>query len=450
MSVHSNDRNKAGITKLERLSMRATAHKETMFNNLGHMLDRELLEQTYHQLEGRKAVGIDGVNKEKYGERLEENLKDLLRRIRTGKYRPKPARVTEIPKEDGSKRPLAVSCFEDKIVQRAVSTILTRIYEPLFLPCSYGFRESQSCHDALRALYKHTYPCWEGAVVEIDIRKYFNTIPHKELRKMLGKKISDDRFLRLIDKLVTAPIIKEGKTIENTEGCPQGSILSPILANVYLHEVIDEWFNMLKETHFKGKAEEIRYADDMVFIFQDHREAQRFFEVLPKRLKKYGLEMHMDKSNLIRSGQNVARRAHRQGRRLPTYHFLGFTVYWGKARNGQWWRIKVTSRRDRFTAKLKGLREFLRKQLNTSNTMGILKHVASVLKGWLNYHAVSDNEKRVRQFIQEYRRILRKWVNRRGRKRPMSWENFNKLMEKVNMPRSWKTTSLFEGMWNKA
>lgn len=448
MTVHSNDRPKTGQTKLDRLSKRATTHKETVFNNLGHQIDRELLKQAYHQLESKRAVGIDGVNKEAYGERLNENLTDLVKRIHAGSYRPKPARVTEIPKEDGSTRPLVVSCFEDKLVQCAVSIILMQIYEPIFLPCSYGFRAGRSCHDALRALYKHAYPCWEGAVVEIDIRKYFNSIPHEELKKILRKKISDDRFLRLIDKLATTPIVEKGKRAANIIGCPQGSILSPILANIYLHEVVDEWFETIKQTHFKGKAEEIRYADDMVFVFEKHWEAQRFFEVLPKRLLKYGLEMHIDKSNLVRSGQNVARREHKAGRRLPTYQFLGFTVYWGKARNGKWWRMKVICRRDRFTAKLKGLKTFLRKQLNTSDTMGILRLVASVIRGWLNYYAVSDNERRVYQFIHICRQILRKWINRRGRKRPMNWENFNKLMEKVNMPKAWKTTSLFESLPN--
>jgi RNA-directed DNA polymerase len=449
MTGHS-DRPKSGQTKLDRLSKRATTHKESVFNNLVHIIDRELLNQAYLQLDRRKAVGIDGITKEAYGEHLEENLKDLLRRIHGGSYRPKPARVTEIPKEDGSTRPLVISCFEDKLIQSAVSMILTQIYEPLFLPCSYGFRPGQSCHDALRALYKHAYPCWEGAVVEIDIRKYFNTIPHEELEGMLRKKISDERFLRLIDKLATAPTVHKGKTTANTIGCPQGSILSPILANVYLHEVIDEWFETIKQTHFKGKAEEIRYADDMVFVFEKHWEAQRFFEVLPKRLKKYGLEMHMDKSNLIRSGQNVARREHRAGRRIPTYQFLGFTVYWGKARNGKWWRLKVTSRRDRFTAKLKGLKEYLRKQQNTSDTLGVLMRVASVISGWVNYHAVSDNERRVGQFIWEGRKILRKWLNRRGRKRPMTWKTFNTVMEKINMPKKWKVTSLFGGLPNMA
>lgn len=442
MTVHSTDR-VARLTKLERLGELAITNKDIVFNNLGHIIDKELLIETYHQLEGNKAVGIDGVNKEMFGKRLHENMDDLIKRIRKGIYRPKPSRISEIPKEDGSKRPLAVACFEDKIVQAAVSKILTTLYEPLFLSCSYGFRPGRNCHDALRALSQHTYPCWEGAIVEIDIRQYFNSIPHDELRKILKKKISDKRFLQLIDKLATAPISKEGVTTSNTIGCPQGSILSPILANIYLHEVIDVWFNEIKQHYFKHMAEEVRYADDIVFVFQSLEEAKRFFAVLPKRLKKFGLEMHTGKSRLIRSGQNVANREHKFGRRLPTYQFLGFTVYWGKARNGKWWRIKFRSRRDRFTNKLNGLKEFLRKQRNTTDTTAVLKQVTRAVIGWVNYHAISDNEKRVSQFIRISRQMIRKWINRKGRKRPMNWENFEKVLKKINFPSKFKTTSLF-------
>ena len=228
MSVHSIDRiENTGKTKLERLSERAGNRKETVFNNLGHLIDQKLLKQIYHRIDGNKAIGIDGVTKESYGVRLEENINELLSSIRRGSYRPKPSRLVEIPKEDGSTRPLTISCFADKLVQTAVSEILTRIYEPLFLPCSFGYRPGQSCHDALRALMDYAYPCWDGAVVEIDIRQYFNSIPHAELKGMLRKKISDERFLRLIDKLATTPIYNKGAVEANTIGCPQGSIITP-------------------------------------------------------------------------------------------------------------------------------------------------------------------------------------------------------------------------------
>lgn len=450
MTVPSIDRQISGETKFDRLNARAKTQPQDVFNNLGHILDAEFLEQTYHQLEDKKAVGQDRMTKQKYGEKLTENIQSLVRRIRQGCYRPQPARVIEIPKEDGSKRPLVISCFEDKLVQSAVSKVLTCLYEPMFLSCSYGFRVGQKSHDALKALNQHAYPCWDGAVVEIDLRQYFDTIPHEELHKMLKHKISDRRFLKLITTLVTAPVDCHQVIKVNSRGCPQGSILSPILANIFLHEVIDVWFEDLKQHHFKGRANEVRYADDMVFIFQSPQEAQRFMDVLPKRLSKYGLEMNQNKSRLIRSGQNVAEREHKARRRLPTYHFLGFTVYWGKARHGKWWRMKFISRRDRFTSKLKGLRAFLKKQRTTKDTIRVLKLVASVIRGWLNYHAVSDNQKRVRQFMQMSRRIVRQWINRRGRRRPMRWATFDKYVEKVQLPKTWKTISMFKSALNKA
>lgn len=442
MSVHSYDRS-TWPTKLERLSKRVERDKTTVFNNLGHIIDETLLLEMYQKLDGKKAIGMDGITKERYGRGLVANIASLVRRIRNGTYRPKPSRIVEIPKDDGGKRPLAIACFEDKLVQLAVSEILTRLYEPLFLPCSYGFRAGRNCHDALRALMKATKNNWEGAVVEIDICKYFTSIPHEELKAILRKKITDESFLRLIDKLATAPIQSNNVITMTARGCPQGSILSPILANIYLHEVIDAWFNDIRTTHFKGMAEEVRYVDDMVFAFQDYNDARRFFDVLPKRLGKYGLEMHEDKSRLIRSGQNVARQEHWNGRRLPTYDFLGFTVYWAKARNGKWWRMKYKSRRDRFSSKLKGLKEFLKTQITAKDTISVIERVAAAVRGWSNYHTISDNEKRAKKFIRICRRYIRNWINRRGRRRPMSWEKFNRLMDIVNFPERPKTISMF-------
>jgi RNA-directed DNA polymerase len=293
------------LTKLDRLGEAAKTKKEAVFNNLGHIIDLDLLQEMYRKSEGRKAIGTDGITKAVYGINLEANLKDLIRRIRNDTYRAKPARQTEIPKEDGSTRPLVISCFEDKLVQMAVAEILTRIYEPLFMPCSFGFRKEKSCHDALRALLKHAYVCHDGAVVEIDICKYFNTIPHKNLKEILQKKISDKRFLRLLVRLITAPTRTKEAIKANIVGCPQGSIISPILANIYLHTVVDEWFSEIKKSHLRGIAEEVRYADDMVFIFQRYDEAVRFFEALPKRLKKFGLDIHTDDETGNRESDDV-------------------------------------------------------------------------------------------------------------------------------------------------
>lgn len=230
MSVHSKDGIKpTWLTKLNRIGELSGNNKNLIFNNLGHIIDADMLMEQYKLLDRNKAVGIDNVTKEIYGVHLVENIKVLIQRIRRGTYSPQPSRLTEIPKEDGSKRPLAISCFEDKLVQLAVSKILGEIYEPIFLPSSYGFRPNQSCHDALRALMKSTTKNQNGAIVEIDIRKYFNTIPHKEIMKMLSNKISDKRLLRLIEVLITAPVLKDGKAENNSCGCPQGGLCKVII-----------------------------------------------------------------------------------------------------------------------------------------------------------------------------------------------------------------------------
>ncbi len=441
MTVHSKD-GQSWLTKLQRLSELSAANRGLVFNNIGHLLNAELLRDVYQRLDGMKAVGIDGITKEEYGSKLEENLGNLLQRVRRGTYHPQPARISEIPKEDGSFRPLAISCLEDKLVQSAVSRILTAIYEPLFLPCSFGFRTGLGCHDALSTLHQTTFKWKDGAVVEIDIRKYFNSIPLGPLEEFLRKKINDKRLLGLLHVLITAPTVCGGLVIPHTSGCPQGSILSPVLANIYLHHVIDEWFQTIGRSHFRGNASEIRYADDMIFVFEKAADAERFFEVLPKRLAKFGLEMHVDKSQLIPSGNQAAQRALIRGKRLPTYKFLGFVCYWGKSRNGKFQRLKCKSRGDRLSKKLQGMRKFLWEE-RAGNTNYVLNRVIAIVRGWVNYHAISDNERQVNRFIYASKRILFKWFNRRGRKGCMNWSKFARLMDRIGYPKPPKVKSMF-------
>ncbi|HAU1184318.1 TPA: group II intron reverse transcriptase/maturase [Legionella pneumophila] len=428
-------------TKLECIGKRAKYRQDTVFNNIGHVVDLDLLRECYQELEGRKAAGIDGMTKEAYGKELEGNLQDLLGRIRRHAYKPQASRIVEIPKEAGSTRPLAISCFEDKIVQLAVSKILTVIYEPLFFPCSYGYREGKNGHEALRALMKHSNQFKSGAILEIDLRKYFNTIPHDKLQGILLKKISDKRFLKLVEKLIRAPVISAGRSELNRLGCPQGSIISPILSNIYLHHVMDQWFSEISKSHFQGKAAMIRFADDMVFVFQRSEDAEKFYKVLPKRLEKNGLKLHEDKSSLLKSGSKEAEAAENRGERLPTYKFLGFTCYWGKSRNGCW-RLKYTSRADRFTSKLRGLREYLKKSPNQETRLTI-ERVKRIVMGWVNYHAISDNQRRVSSFILMSKRALFRWINRKGGQRKMNWTTFAKLLREMKYPHNFKTSSMF-------
>jgi group II intron reverse transcriptase/maturase len=441
MVVHSKDDKEQRKTKLERIGELAAQRSGTVFNNLGHVIDQKLLGECYQRLDGKKAIGIDKITKESYGSNLGDNLQDLLKRIRKGAYKPQPSKIVEIPKEDGSLRPLAISCFEDKIIQMAVAQILSKIFEPLFLPCSYGYREGINGHEALRMLMKHSNQNSQGATIEIDLQKYFNSIPHEVLMEMLQEKISDKRFLALVYKLIRAPTLEEGKAKLTKKGCPQGSIVAPILANIYLHYVIDEWFEKIRKSHIKGSAELIRFADDMVFVFQNHAEAERFYQVLPKRLKKYGLDLHESKSGLLHSGSQAAAEAHSKGERLSTYKFLGFVCYWGQSRNGNW-RLKYKSRSDRRTAKLNGLRQHLKRSLKTE-TQEVIAQIARVVKGWVNYHAISDNQRCVNSFIYLVERILFKWVNRKGGKRKMNWNNFGKLLKMMKFPRNYRVVSMF-------
>lgn len=442
MTIHSNDGN-TWQTKLNRISELSAKNGNIVFDNLGYLLNKSLLKELYYALPGSKAVGIDRVTKAEYGLRLDENLDQLIQRIRRGAYRPQAARLVEIPKEDGSTRPLAISCIEDKLVQLAVNEILTRIYEPLFLPGSYGFRPNRNCHDALRALISSTYHFQNGAVAEVDLQKYFNSIPHEKLFDFLHKKIADQRFLRLIGVLLKSPILQGGKAISNTIGCPQGSCVSPTLANIYLHEVIDTWFEEIKTHHLRGNAELIRYADDIVFSFQHMDDAKRFYHVLPKRLEKFGLSLNEEKSQLIASGHKANLVAVSRGERLAIYKFLGFVCYWGKSRGG-YFRLKYSSRSDRFRNKLKEIKQFLRKNLNAVDTGAIIDHVILIVKGWINYHGISDNERRVRGFIIETKRIVHRWFNRRGGNRYIKWDKVLQILTRHQFPERWKRISMFQ------
>ncbi|RZA27438.1 MAG: group II intron reverse transcriptase/maturase, partial [Proteobacteria bacterium] len=253
-------------------------------------------------------------------------------RIRRGTYRPSAARLVEIPKEDGGVRPLAISCFEDKIVQLATSKILESVYEPLFLDCSYGYRPNRSAHHAIKALNQAMFKTWNGALIEIDLSRYFNSVPHRQLMDLIGKKISDKRFLALIATLIRTPLMLKNGTIEEQNiGVPQGSVISPILANLYLHFVLDEWFAELKAKHFRDrKCEMIRYADDIVFVFNFAEEAVKLAKVLPKRLAKFGLEMNFAKSSYQRCGHEIVGKIAASKSNFPAMNFLGFRVSWKK------------------------------------------------------------------------------------------------------------------------
>ncbi len=404
-------------------------------------IDINLLRECYQWLDGNKAIGIDDVTKKMYEVKLSENLADLYARLQRNAYKPKPSRRVEIPKEDGSTRSLAITCFEDKIVQLAVSRILTKIYDPLFLPCSFGYRQGLNAHDALRSLMKISNSHPKGITVEIDISQYFGTIPHANLLGIIREKIVDKKFLKLVEKLIRAPIMVNGKAELNKIGAPTGSIISPILSNIYLYHVIDFWFSEISKKHLRGKADMVRFADDMVFVFQNECDANRFYAVLPKRLEKFGLKLHANKSSVIKSGAYHAKVADSKGERLKTYKFVGFTCYWGKSRSGKW-RLKFKSRADRLSKKLANIRQQLKDKLHIKTHI-VINDVRRIVVGWANYHAISDNQRQVRVFLLWSKRILFSFVNRKGGKRKMNWSNFGDLLKRLHYPEYFKTASMF-------
>ena len=324
---------KPGIvsTRQQRIAELAERYPERSFTSLAHNIDEEWLMEAYRRTRKDGAVGIDGQTAEEYGCGLEERLKLLLSRAKEGTYRAPAVRRVLIPKGDGKgTRPIGIPSFEDKILQRAVAMVLEPIYEREFLECSYGFRPGRSAHQALEALWRGLMSMGGGWVIEIDIKSFFDTIDRAKLREMINRRVCDGVICRLIDKWLKAGVL-DGKQVEYPEtGTPQGGVISPLLANIYLHEVLDTWFEGTVKEHLKGRGILVRYADDAVIVLSDELDARRIMEVLPKRFAKYGLKLHPLKTKCIEF------RPQQEGERGDTFELLGFTHYWGRTRTGGW------------------------------------------------------------------------------------------------------------------
>lgn len=423
-------------TKLDRIEQRSRKYPDAIFNNLGHAIDLDLLRTCFYSLDARKAVGVDGITKKQYGRKLELNLLELLKKIRNRSYYPKPSRMVEIPKADGSKRPLAISCTEDKIVQEAVRRILERIYEPHFLDCSFGFRPGRNAHQALANLDKRLLKESCRVAVDIDLKQYFNTIPHKPLGKILQKKVRDRRLLYLIIKLLKAPTLNKDGTLQRNEvGSPQGSILSPLLANIYLHYVLDEWFAKINKEYLRGTAHMVRYADDVLFTLGREEDAERFHKGLINRLQAFGLSVNEAKTRIIPCGSKVARSYAELGKKMPTFTFLGFLHVWGQSmnrkRNEIFWRMKRQTDPKRYRKKLAEIKYYLMKYRHRKD---LIPYTIAIVKGYMNYFAVNDNKRRVSMFLQEVKRILFKALNRRSQKKSFNWERYLEVLKFYDFP----------------
>jgi len=434
-TTHSNG-GKQALAKLERIRKISSERPKEKLTNLGHVISFDFLLDCFNALDGKKAVGVDGIKKEVYAADLTANLTDLIMRIRRGTYRPQPARLVEIPKEDGSTRPLAISCIEDKIVQMATARILESIYEPRFLKSSFGYRPGRNAHDAIETLTQEVRNVSHGAILEIDLKRYFNSIPHDKLMAVLRMLIADERFLKLIEVQIRTSMRGAAGDEPTVCGVPQGAILSPVLSNVYLHYGIDRWVDAFATTAnspLRGQVRLVRFCDDMIFILSRKEEGRDFEKMLRARLAKIGIELNEAKSSLQPAGRWAIERLVKDGIRPPSFRFLGFELYWKRAIAG-FYRLGYKPRADRLRAKLKSIKEHLHRNRNTKNHIPLLKEVKQVVQGWVRYFSITDCGRLIHFFVTAVRRLIHRWFNHRGGRQFISWMRVSPILERIDFP----------------
>lgn len=416
-------------TKLTRIAEIARQRPRVKLQTLIHAIDEESLKTAHTELPAGKAAGVDGVSKEQYGEKLQENLSELLARMKRQAYKPQPAKRVYIPKADGKERPLGILAYEDKLVQKVLNEILTVIYEPEFLDCSYGFRPGKSCHGALKEVGRILEGKKVNYVVDADIKGFFNNVDHEWLMKFLQDRIQDPNLLRLIQRFLKAGVMEAGVEYETTTGTQQGGVISPTLANVYLHYVLDLWFEVKIKRESRGEAYLVRYADDFVCFFQYQDDAEAFYGKLIDRLGKFKLEIAKEKTKIIEFGRFAGQDRKKRGEDKPeTFDFLGFTHYCSKSKLGKF-RVKRKTSGKRFKAKLKIFAEWLTHSMHTE-IGALVKQINVKLIGHFRYYGVTDNRGGISAFRHHIRRKLFEVLNRRSQKKSLTWEGFAKLEER--------------------
>ena len=427
-------------TKLNRIALLSKGDPKRSFLSLMHHFNEESLIECFHELDGKKALGADGIDKETYGKELYQNISKLIASMKTMSYRPGPVREVLIPKEGkpGATRPLGISGFEDKIVQKMMQQILESIYEPIFLTCSYGFRPGRGCHDAIKDLQHYLYGNDIQTIIDIDLKNFFGTIDHNLLENILKEKIKDTKFMRYINRMFKAGVLSQGDLVMSDEGVPQGSCCSPVLANVFAHYAIDLWIEEMVKPNCKGKVRLFRYADDAIICCQCDNDAQRIRKALGKRLDKFKLQLNEEKTKQVPFDRRLAAQGIDQG----TFDFLGFTFYLAKARSG---RIipKLKTKAKTLKAKLKKVKEWIKDVRSRLSLKQIWKTFTAKLRGHVNYYGVSHNSECVAQFIYEARGIVFKWLNRRSQRKSFTWKEFAKYISKHPLPTAKVVVRLF-------
>ena len=409
-------------TRLQRIAELARQMPARALTNLSHHIDVEWLKEAYRRTRKDGATGVDGTTAARYAANLEENLRSLLERAKSGTYRAPPVRRVYIPKGTGKEtRPLGIPTFEDKVLQRAVAMALEAVYEQDFMPCSFGFRPGRSAHQALQALWDATMKMSGGWVVEVDIRKYFDSIDHARLREILRQRVRDGVLVRLIGKWLNAGVMEEGRLSHPEAGTPQGGVISPLLANIFLHEILDTWFARDVLPRLSGRAVLFRYADDFVILFSDEADARRVYDVLPKRFGRYGLTLHPNKTRLI----DFRKPRPPNGDGPGSFDLLGFTHVWARTRRGGF-AVQRRTARGRFKRALQRValwcREHRHRPIPEQHTT-----LSRMLRGHCAYYGITWNSHALLRFRRAMERLWVKWLGRRSQRARMTFERFRKL-----------------------
>jgi RNA-directed DNA polymerase len=424
-------------TRLQRIAELARNAPDMAFTNLAHHIDEGFLHEAYRLTRKDGAVGTDGTTATEYERQLQGNLRSLLDRFKSGTYQAPAVRRSHVPKGDGSKRPIGIPTFEDKVLQRAVLMVMEAVYEQEFLECSFGFRCGRSAHQGLEMVWQGLMRMGGGWVLEVDIRSYFDSLDHGHLRGFLDQRVRDGVIRRVVGKWLKAGVLEEGAVIYPEAGTPQGGVISPLLANIYLHEVLDKWFEAEVKARLSAEAFMVRYADDFVIVFRSELDARRVMDVLPRRFEKYGLRLNEQKTRLVYFERPRVDRGARPG----TFDLLGFTHYWGKSRAGKW-VVKRKTAKDRMSRALSRISEWCARYRHLPIAD---QHRALVRKfrGHFGYYGITGNSRSLGAFRYQAQCIWKKWLDRRSQRARMPWERFNVLLKRYALPKALVVHSIY-------
>lgn len=431
-------------TKLLRIAQLSAENPDMVFTSLGHLINYEMLKDCSNSMDGNKAVGIDGITKEEYERNLDENLRRLVQRLKSKSYRPKPAKRVEIPKDNGRTRPLSIYCYEDKLVQEAVKRILEAVFEPHFYDEMMGFRPNRNCHMALRKLNVMIEKNRTNYILDADIKGFFDNIDHEWAVKFIESRIKDPNIIRLVRRMLKAGIMNDFVYEDTEVGSGQGSVCSPIIANIYMHYVLIWWFKERVRLMLKGYSGIVVYADDFVCCFQYKEEAEAFYERLRHRMGYFGLKLEESKSRLLEFGRYAEINRKRRGFGKPeTFTFLGFTHYCSRSAKG-WFRVKRKTSKKKFAKKCREVNQLISSIRHWSLKL-ITRKLNQILVGYYHYYGITDNFIAIQAFKYRVDRSLFYWLNRRSQKRSYTWKTFQDMLKAYPLARPRIYVSIYEG-----